>query len=74
MKCSSCGMDRFELTPKKSRLSGTQLFLCTECIEKRREPRYLIIIHGRAEGFDSVAEYIRNRRYVGKDILAEELV
>ena len=74
MKCSVCSKDKFELTPKKSRLTGTALFLCTECIESKREPRYLIIIYGRQNGFDSVSEYIKQRRYTGKDILAEELV
>lgn len=74
MKCSSCGKDKNSLTPKKSKLSGTQIFLCTECIEKKREPRYLIIIYGRANGFDSVAEYVKQQRYVGDKILAEEFV
>lgn len=74
MKCSACQMDKFELTPKKSRLTGTPLFLCTECIAEKREPRYLIIITGRTRGFDSVSEYIKNHRYVGRDILAEEFV
>jgi hypothetical protein len=40
----------------------------------KREPRYLIIIYGRANGFDSVAPYIKQRRYVGKEILAQEFV
>lgn len=74
MKCSSCGRDKNSLTPKKSRLSGTPLFLCSECVDMKREPRYLIIIYGRANGFDSVAPYIKQRRYVGKEILAQEFV
>lgn len=74
MKCSACGLDKHQLIPKKSRLTGTPLFLCNDCIEQKREPRYLIIIHGRSNGFESVAPYIKARRYVGKDILAQEFV
>lgn len=74
MKCSVCGKDKNELTPKKSKLSGGPLFLCTLCLESKREPRYLIIIYGRANGFDSVSEYVKQHRYAGPDILAKEFV
>lgn len=49
-----------------------QLFLCNECIENKREPRYLIILMGRANGFEYVSDYIAKRRYVGEEILASE--
>ena len=75
MTCSSCGKNKNELTPQKSKLSSaTTLYLCNECIAEKREPRYLIILHGRANGFESVSEYIKRRRYVGKEILAQEFV
>jgi len=48
--------------------------MCTECIENKREPRYLIILVGRMEGHLKVADYIKNHRYVGEDILAKEIV
>lgn len=49
------------------------LYLCDECIKAKREPRFLIVLQGRALGFEAVAPYIRAHRYVGKPILAKEL-
>jgi len=75
MTCSACRKNKSELTPQKSKLStAITLYLCTDCINGKREPRYLIILHGRANGFESVAEYIRKHRYVGKEISAHEFV
>ena len=75
MKCSACGKNKSDVSARKSRLALRQtLFLCPECVVQKREPRYMIIIHGRAHGFDSVAPYIKQRRYVGDDILAQEFV
>ena len=74
MRCSSCGKTE-ELHPRRSRLlSQMTLYLCNVCMESNYEPRYLIVIHGRAGGFGAIAEYIRNHRYVGAEIKASELV
>jgi len=75
MLCSSCGKQKKDLHPKKSRLMPTMnLFLCGECTKAKMEPRFLIILFGRANGAESVAEYIKNHRYSGTDILAKELI
>lgn len=75
MQCSSCGKHKDDLKPRKSRLmTSVNLFLCTDCFEQKREPRWIIVLHGRANGFESVQEYIAKKRYVGADILAEEFV
>ena len=75
MVCSSCGKSKNQLTPKKSRLmSGMTLLLCNVCLENKNEPRFVIILHGRAQGIASVSDYIKNRRYDGKEITAAELV
>lgn len=50
------------------------LLLCNDCAKQKMEPRYIIVLYGRSNGFDSVSEYIRNRRYVGEDIRADEFV
>ena len=55
-------------------MTSVNLFLCTDCFEQKREPRWIIVLHGRANGFESVQEYIAKKRYVGADILAEEFV
>jgi hypothetical protein len=75
MKCQVCEKSRNELHAKKSRLmTGMTLTLCNECIAAKREPRFLIILVGRQDGPAKVAEYIRGRRYCGKEITARELV
>lgn len=75
MNCSSCSKQKNTLKPRKSKLLDTvTLYMCTECIENKREPRYLIILVGRMEGHLKVADYIKNHRYVGEDILAKEIV
>lgn len=74
MLCSSCNRPKADLHVKKSKLiSSMTLTLCAECIRIKAEPRFIIILHGRSNGFDSVKDYIRQHRYVGKDILAKEL-
>lgn len=74
MVCSSCDRQRADLHPRKSKLiTSMTLLLCDECIKAKREPRFVIILHGRANGFESVSQYIRSHRYVGRDILAKEL-
>lgn len=73
MICASCSQNKAEVHPKRSAVAPAQTILkCNSCIEKKLEPRYLIIIYGRRNGFDSVSEFIKQRRYVGNDILASE--
>jgi hypothetical protein len=75
MKCQVCDQHRAELHARKSRLmAGMTLTLCNDCINAKREPRFLIILVGRQEGPAKVADYIRTRRYCGKEITARELV
>jgi len=76
MTCSSCNKQRADLHAKKSRLKSDQmLYLCSECIQKKMEPRYLVIMYGRDKGIDAkVVDIIKNRRYVGEDILAKEIL
>lgn len=75
MVCNSCGKQKSELHPKKSALQKSMtLVMCNECIKGKKEPRYLIILHARANGAESVADYIRNRRYHGDEITGKELV
>lgn len=71
-KCSSCGRDR-EVQPKNSKLMpGNRLFICEECVGM--EPRYLVVIYGRQNGLEKIAEYIRKHKYMGDEIRASELV
>lgn len=75
MQCYSCSKSKNELHPKKSAIiDGVQLFMCQMCIDARFEPRWVIILAGRQKGADSVREYVIKHLYVGRDILAEELI
>jgi hypothetical protein len=75
MHCSSCDKPKNDLHTKKSRLITTMtLFLCGECTKAKMEPRFVIVLHGRQNGPMSVAEYVKNHRYVGPDILAKEII
>lgn len=54
-----------------------QMFLCNECFEAKREPRFLVILVARTPkmgGIVAVRDYIRNRRYYGDKITADEIV
>lgn len=75
MECQSCGKQKAELQPRKSRLwVNTTLLLCKTCKDGKMEPRAFVILAGRMNGASSVSDYIKNKRYCGDKILAEELV
>jgi len=75
MKCYSCNKQKQELHPKKSELlDGVISLLCQTCIDAKFEPRWVVVLAARSKGADSVRDFIIRRRYVGKDILANELI
>lgn len=75
MKCMSCQKQKNDLNTKKSDLlSGVNVFMCTTCLEAKYEPRWVIVLAGRQKGADYVREYIIKRRYLGNEILANELI
>jgi hypothetical protein len=74
LKCSSCDKQRDQLFPRNSKLiPSARLYMCRTCIEGGFEPRPLIIIYGRANGLDSIREYLSKNLYVGDPILASDL-
>jgi len=75
MRCSSCDEPKAQLFPRKSMLLvGTTLYLCRTCIDKKFEPRWVIILAGRRSGPDSVRDFIVKHRYMGRKIEAEEII
>ena len=78
LQCTVCREHRATLRPRKSKLQPSmQMWLCNECFEEKREPRFLIILVARDKkngGLEKVRDYIRNQRYHGPKITAEELV
>lgn len=75
LSCTVCRKQKFNLRPRKSKLLPTMpMFLCNECFENKREPRFLVIMVARKDGVVAVQEYIRQHRYYGDKITADELV
>lgn len=53
------------------------MFLCNDCFEGKFEPRFAVILVARDKkngGLEQVRDYIRNHRYHGEKIRAEELI
>ena len=79
MKCTVCRKPKANLRTRKSKLMpGTPtMFLCNDCFEGKYEPRAAVILVARDKkhgGLEKVRDYIRNHRYYGEKIKAEELI
>ena len=48
--------------------------LCETCISSGYEPRWAIVIAGRQGGSDLVKDYVLNKKYIGEEIVASELL
>ena len=75
MNCYSCNKQKNQVYPVNSALlKGTSLLLCQTCIDLKYEPRWVVVMAGRQFGPEYVKNYILGRKYVGKLILAEDLI
>lgn len=75
MKCFSCNKQKNELITKRSELlQGVDLFICATCSEARFEPRWVVVLAGRQNGADFVKDFVTKKRYIGDEILANELL
>ena len=75
MKCYSCNKQKNELHTKKSELlDGVVSLMCQNCIDLRYEPRWIIVLAARSKGAETVKDFIVKRRYVGEEILGNELL
>lgn len=79
--CTSCEQPKFAVRKRASKLlSGTTLFLCNACWDGKFEPRWAVVLRARssmAQGQEltgEVKDVIVKRRYVGKDIILDELM
>lgn len=76
--CTVCRRVRHNLKLRKSKLKPDMpMFLCGECYEAKREPRFLVILTARDRehgGLERARDYIRNHRYYGDKIRLEEVV
>lgn len=74
--CQSCLQQKMTLRKVKSALiESMDILLCATCIDKKYEPRYLIILSIRSSGVsDNIKKIINERRYLGSDILASDIL
>lgn len=71
--CTVCKGQKNEYHTRQSRLlPDLTLILCGECFDGKKEPRFAIIMAGRLQGINAVRDYLRNHRYVGEELKAEE--
>jgi hypothetical protein len=74
LTCSCCGKQR-DLTPVGVDMIGKQqLLLCIRCFTHKHKPRWLIVLAARRGVSNTVRSAIKNERYCGDKILAEEVV
>jgi hypothetical protein len=75
MDCYSCGKQKNTIHPKNSDIiKGVTVLMCQSCIDAGFEPRWIIILGGRKNGPASVRDFILRRKYIGAEILANELI
>lgn len=76
LKCQSCMKQKADLVATKSSLMPQQnLMMCKSCVQAKFEPRWIIILWGRQNGFASVSHLIApKQRYFGAPILASDLI
>lgn len=73
-KCAVCQRNKHQLRNRKSKLNGQVMFVCNDCFAGKYEPRWLIIITAQDDGIQAVQDYLINRKYVGDEIPAVDLV
>lgn len=73
--CYSCNKGKERISAVKSKvLPQVNLMLCESCVSENLEPRWAIIISGRQNGADFVKKYVLNKKYIGEEIVASELL
>ncbi len=73
-RCQCCDASVELVSTKSSLKKGVAFNLCGICAGDNHEPRWWLILFGRANGVRAVETPIKKARYCGKDILARELL
>ena len=71
--CTSCRTESRKLNATSSKLMPSMLFLCETCRKLGYEPRSFVVLAAK-EGNKLAASYIKGHKFVGKDILAKEIL
>lgn len=74
--CQSCDEQKASLQKIPSKLiKGWSVTICATCIKHKYEPRSYIILAIRQHGVtDEAKKYITEKRYVGPEIAASDIV
>lgn len=73
--CQSCGAQKMSLRKIKSSLITTmELVMCATCIASKYEPRFIVILAARTIGMNGVKKFIIDRRYIGDEIPASDIL
>lgn len=74
--CQSCDEQKMSLQRIKSKVIDTmELNLCKTCSDLKLEPRWLIILAIRSNGVTKqTRDIINQRRYIGEEIAASDIV
>lgn len=74
--CQSCGAQKMSLRKIKSSLITTmELIMCNTCVANKYEPRFIVILAARTIGIgDGVRKIISDRRYIGEEIPASDIL
>jgi hypothetical protein len=73
--CHSCGQQKMTLRKIKSSLiPDMELVMCATCISNKYEPRYVIILAARTVNIKDVKKFIVERRYLGEEIPASDIL
>jgi len=76
LTCQSCSQQKADLSAHKSTLyKDMTLWMCKSCISQKFEPRWIVVLYGRQNGFSSVVHLLApKQRYVGAPIAAADLI
>ena len=72
--CYCCNKTKNQLSVKRSSLLPISLLMCETCITSKFEPRWVVILAGRQNGFEVVREFVIKKSYSGNEISASELL
>lgn len=73
--CQSCGEQKMSLRKVKSSLiNAVELIMCATCISNKYEPRFIVILAARTFGVKDVKKFIVERRYLGDEIPASDIL
>lgn len=71
--CESCGKNKNNLKQEQSKLLPKKLLMCQECITRKFEPRYIIIL-AYMSNIEKAIDFIKEQRYLGEPILMTEVL